>query len=84
MLGNLQITQHTAQVRSATGASVAAVERIEQTIDEVHAIVGLDRCGCQRERTAEVSSEAEETGQRAAEASRCPVPFSAARTTRCA
>jgi methyl-accepting chemotaxis protein len=33
-----QIARHIAQVRSATGASVAAVVRIEQTIDEVKTI----------------------------------------------
>src|SRR5207248_5333196 len=35
-----EITRHIAQVRTATGASVAAVGRIEQTITEINAIAG--------------------------------------------
>jgi methyl-accepting chemotaxis protein len=35
-----EITQHIGEVRTATGASVAAVARIEQTITEVNAISG--------------------------------------------
>ena len=35
-----EITRHIAQVRSATGASVAAVTRIEQTIAEINTIAG--------------------------------------------
>src|SRR4029078_13394390 len=35
-----EIAQHIAQVRSATGVSVAAVVRIEQTIGEINAIAG--------------------------------------------
>src|SRR5205823_9028811 len=34
------ITSRIAEVRTATGASVAAVGRIEQTIDEINAIAG--------------------------------------------
>ena len=35
-----EITRHIDQVRAATGASVAAVRRIEQTITEVNALAG--------------------------------------------
>ena len=39
------IARHIDQVRAATGASVAAVARIDQTIAEISAIAGLDRGG---------------------------------------
>src|SRR6185437_3442066 len=35
-----EITRHIGEVRTATGASVAAVGRIEQTIGEINAIAG--------------------------------------------
>ena len=47
-----EIARHIGQVRSATGASAAAVLRIEQTINEVSAIAGQIAAGVEQQGTA--------------------------------
>ncbi len=47
-----QIARHIAQVRTATGASVAAVTRIEKTIGEINAIAGLIATAVEQQGTA--------------------------------
>jgi len=84
-----EIAKHLAQVRNATGASVASVARIEQTIGEVNAIAGSIAAAVDEQqaataeiarnvnetaaaanevtnRTADVSTESEDNGKRAA------------------
>ncbi len=58
-----EITQHISQVRTATGASVAAVMRIEQTITEVSAITGSIAAAVEQQgaATAEIARNVSET-----------------------
>jgi methyl-accepting chemotaxis protein len=64
-----EIAQHIAQVRSATGASVAAVARIEQTIGEVSAIAGAIAAAVEQQQTAtgEIARNVNETAAAANE-----------------
>jgi methyl-accepting chemotaxis protein len=58
-----QIARHLEQVRSATGASVAAVARIEQTITEIDGIGGSIAAAVEKQgaATAEISRNMNET-----------------------
>ena len=58
-----EITRHIAEVRSATGASVAAVGRIEQTIGEMNAIAGSIAAAVEEQgaATAEIARNVSET-----------------------
>jgi methyl-accepting chemotaxis protein len=58
-----EITRHINQVRNATGASVAAVARIEQTITEVNAIAGSIAAAVEQQgaATAEIARNVTET-----------------------
>jgi methyl-accepting chemotaxis protein len=58
-----EIARHIDQVRTATGASVAAVARIEQTITEINAIAGsiADAVDQQGAATAEIARTMNET-----------------------
>ena len=58
-----EIGKHIAQVRDATGASVAAVARIEQTIGEVSAIAGSIAAAVEEQQaaTAEIARNVSET-----------------------
>ena len=47
-----EITRHIEEVRAATGASVAAVGRIEQTISEVNTIAGAIAASVEKQETA--------------------------------
>ena len=85
-----EITRHIGAVRTATGASVTAVDRIEQTITEINTIAASIAASVEQQggatakiagnvteteaaatemiaRTDEVSAEARQSGQRAAE-----------------
>jgi len=64
-----QIARHLEQVRSATGASVAAVARIEQTITEIDAIGGSIAAAVEKQgaATAEISRNMNETAAAANE-----------------
>jgi methyl-accepting chemotaxis protein len=64
-----EIAQHIGHVRSATGASVAAVARIEQTIGEVNAIAGSIAAAVERQgaATAEIARNVAETATAANE-----------------
>jgi len=64
-----EITRHIGQVRSATGASVAAVERIEQTITEINAIAGSIAAAVEQQgtATAEIARNVTETASAATE-----------------
>jgi methyl-accepting chemotaxis protein len=58
-----QIAQHIAEVRTATGASVTAVQRIEQTISEIDAIAGSIAAAVEQQgaATAEIARNIAET-----------------------
>jgi methyl-accepting chemotaxis protein len=58
-----EIARHIGQVRSATGASVAAVTRIEQTIAEISAIAGSIAAAVEQQgaSTAEIARNVTET-----------------------
>ena len=62
-----EITQHIAQVRGATGVSVAAVARIEQTIGEIDAIAGSIASAVEEQgaATAEIARNVAETASAA-------------------
>jgi methyl-accepting chemotaxis protein len=62
-----QIARHIAQVRSATGASVAAVVRIEQTIDEINTIANSIAAAVEEQgaATAEIARNVNETASAA-------------------
>jgi methyl-accepting chemotaxis protein len=64
-----EITSHIAEVRAATGASVAAVGRIEQTIDEINAIAGSIAAAVEQQgaATAEIARNVTETAAAANE-----------------
>jgi methyl-accepting chemotaxis protein len=64
-----EIARHIAQVRSATGASVAAVARIEQTITEINAISGSIAAAVEQQgaATAEIARNVTETSNAANE-----------------
>jgi methyl-accepting chemotaxis protein len=64
-----EIAQHIGQVRSATGASVAAVARIEQTIGEINAIAGSIAAAVEEQgaATAEIARNVTETAAAANE-----------------
>jgi methyl-accepting chemotaxis protein len=64
-----QIARHIAQVRSATGASVAAVVRIEQTIDEINTIASSIAAAVEEQgaATAEIARNVTETASAAHE-----------------
>jgi methyl-accepting chemotaxis protein len=64
-----EIGQHIAQVRSATGASVAAVARIEQTIGEMNAIASSIAAAVEQQgaATAEIARSVSETASAANE-----------------
>jgi methyl-accepting chemotaxis protein len=64
-----EITRHIADVRTATGASVAAVTRIEQTIDEINAIAGSIAAAVEQQgaATAEIARNVTETAAAANE-----------------
>jgi methyl-accepting chemotaxis protein len=64
-----EIAQHIAQVRGATGASVAAVTRIEQTIGEINAISGSIAAAVEEQgaATAEIARNVTETATAANE-----------------
>jgi methyl-accepting chemotaxis protein len=64
-----EIAQHIRQVRDATGASVAAVTRIEQTIDEIDAISGSIAAAVEEQgaATAEIARNVTETATAANE-----------------
>jgi methyl-accepting chemotaxis protein len=64
-----EIAQHIAQVRSATGVSVAAVVRIEQTIGEIDAIAGSIAAAVEEQgaATAEIARNVAETAAAANE-----------------
>ena len=58
-----EIAQHIAEVRTATGASVTAVQRIEQTITEIDAIAGSIAAAVEQQgaATAEIARNIAET-----------------------
>lgn len=58
-----EITRHIAEVRTATGASVAAVDRIEQTIGEINVISGAIAAAVEQQgaATAEIARNVAET-----------------------
>jgi methyl-accepting chemotaxis protein len=58
-----EIAQHIAQIRGATGASVAAVARIEETIGEINAILGSIAAAVEQQgaATAEIARNVNET-----------------------
>ena len=58
-----EISRHIAEVRAATGASVAAVGRIEQTIGEINAIAGSIAAAVEQQgaATAEIARNVTET-----------------------
>ncbi|PPQ29572.1 cache domain-containing protein [Rhodopila globiformis] len=62
-----EIATHIAQIRSATGASVAAVERIERTIGEIDAIAGSIAAAVEQQgaATAEIARNVAETASAA-------------------
>jgi methyl-accepting chemotaxis protein len=64
-----EIAQHIAQVRSATGVSVAAVVRIEKTIGEINAIAGSIAAAVEEQAaaTAEIARNVAETASAANE-----------------
>jgi methyl-accepting chemotaxis protein len=64
-----EIAQHIDKVRSATGASVAAVTRIEQTIGEINAIAGSIAAAVEQQAaaTAEIARNVSETASAANE-----------------
>jgi methyl-accepting chemotaxis protein len=64
-----EIAQHIGQVRGATGASVAAVARIEQTIGEINAIAGSIAAAVEEQgaATAEIARNVTETASAADE-----------------
>ncbi|MGC1411384.1 MAG: methyl-accepting chemotaxis protein [Acetobacteraceae bacterium] len=64
-----EIAQHIAQVRDATGASVAAVDRIERTIGEIDAIAGSVAAAVEQQgaATAEIARSVAETASAAHE-----------------
>ncbi len=64
-----EIAEHIAQVRSATGVSVAAVARIEQTIGEIDAIAGSIAAAVEEQgaATAEIARNVAETASAANE-----------------
>ena len=64
-----EIARHIGQVRSATGASVAAVARIEQTISEINAISGSIAAAVEQQgaATAEIARNVTETATAANE-----------------
>ncbi len=64
-----EIAEHIAQVRSATGVSVAAVVRIEQTIGEIDAIAGSIAAAVEEQgaATAEIARNVAETASAANE-----------------
>ncbi|HEY3845519.1 MAG TPA: methyl-accepting chemotaxis protein [Acetobacteraceae bacterium] len=64
-----EIAKHIGQVRSATGASVAAVARIEQTITEINAIAGSIAAAVEQQgaTTAEIARNVTETASAASE-----------------
>ena len=64
-----EIAEHIAQVRSATGVSVAAVVRIEQTIGEIDAIAGSIAAAVEQQgaATAEIARNVAETASAANE-----------------
>ncbi len=66
-LSTREIATHIAQVRSATGASVSAVARIEQTITEISAIAGsiADAVEHQGTATSEIAHNVTETASAA-------------------
>ena len=67
-----EISRHIGEVRAATNASVAAVSRIEQTIDEVNAIAGSIAAAVEEQgaATAEIARNVSETAAAANEMSR--------------
>jgi len=67
-----EITRHIADVRTATGASVAAVGRIEQTINEISAIAGSIAASVEEQgaATAEIARNVNETAAAAHEMTR--------------
>jgi methyl-accepting chemotaxis protein len=64
-----EIARHIGQVRAATGASVAAVTRIEQTITEINAIAGSIAAAVEQQgaATAEIARNVTETANAANE-----------------
>jgi methyl-accepting chemotaxis protein len=64
-----EITKHIGQVRSATGASVAAVMRIEQTITEINTVAGSIAAAVEQQgaATAEIARNISETANAAHE-----------------
>jgi len=66
-----EIARHIAQVRTATGASVAAVTRIENTITEINAIAGSIAAAVEQQSsaTAEIARNVTETANAANEMS---------------
>jgi hypothetical protein len=64
-----EISRHIAEVRSATGASVAAVGRIEDTINEINAIAGSIAAAVEEQgaATAEIARSVTETAAAANE-----------------
>ena len=64
-----EITRHIGEVRTATGASVAAVGRIEQTIGEINAIAGSIAAAVEQQgaATAEIARNVNETAAAADE-----------------
>ncbi len=77
-----EIARHIGQVRSATGASVAAVARIEQTIGEINAIAGSIAAAVEEQgaATAEIARNVAATASAADEMSQRTVEFSAEAT----
>jgi chromosome segregation ATPase len=67
-----EITRHIGEVRTATGASVAAVGRIEQTIGEINAIAGSIAAAVEEQgaATAEIARNVTETASAANEMTR--------------
>ena len=74
-----EISRHIAEVRSATGASVAAVGRIEQTINEIDAIAGSIAAAVEEQgaATAEIARNVTETAAAANEMTRLITEVSA-------
>ena len=68
-----EIAHHISQIRGATGASVAAVIRIEQTIEEINAVAGSIAAAVEQQgtTTAAIAQKVAETASAANEATLC-------------
>jgi methyl-accepting chemotaxis protein len=74
-----EIASHIGEVRAATSASVASVDRIEQTINEISEIAGSIAAAVEEQgvATAEIARDIAETAAAAGEMNRCITDLSA-------